>query len=89
MVKWRNPGKGVAPSPTPCYSSYRKRNLQVTLDYGRQLYLLYYHWELFPPLLLGLEGVGMVQCTARKTGKNSCPENRSIHSKSFLAIAGR
>ena len=31
----------VVPSPTPCCSSYRKGSLQVTLDYGRQLYLLY------------------------------------------------
>ena len=41
-VKWRNPGKGVASSPTPWCSSYRKRCLRVTLDYGRQLYLLIY-----------------------------------------------
>ena len=41
-IKWSNPGKGVAPSPTPWCSSYRKGNLRVTLDYGRQqLYLLY------------------------------------------------
>ena len=39
-VKWSNPGKGVAPSPTPWCSSYRKGSLQGTLDYGRQLYLL-------------------------------------------------
>ena len=32
--------EGVAPSPTPWCSSYRKGNLRVTLDYGRQLYLL-------------------------------------------------
>ena len=32
--------EGVAPSPTPWCSSYRKRSLRVTLDYGRQLYLL-------------------------------------------------
>ena len=31
--------EGVAPSPTPWCSSYRKRSLRVTLDYGRQLYL--------------------------------------------------
>ena len=37
-VKWRNPGKGVAPFPTPWCSSYRKGSLRVTLDYGRQLY---------------------------------------------------
>ena len=40
-VKWSNPGKGVAPSPTPRCSSYWKGSLLVTLDYGRQLYLLY------------------------------------------------
>ena len=40
-VKWSNPGKGVAPSPTPWCSSYRKGSLRVTLDFGRQLYLLY------------------------------------------------
>ena len=39
-VKWSNPGKGVAPSPTPQCSSYRKGSLWVTLDYSYQLYLL-------------------------------------------------
>ena len=34
-VKWSNPGNGVAPSPTPWCSSYRKGSLRVTLDYGR------------------------------------------------------
>ena len=33
-VKWSNPGNGVAPSPTPWCSSYRKGSLLVTLDYG-------------------------------------------------------
>ena len=37
-VKWVDPGKGVAPSPTPWCSSYRKGSLQVTLDYSHQLY---------------------------------------------------
>ena len=37
-VKWSNPGKGVAPSPTPWCSSYRKGSHRVTLDYGHQLY---------------------------------------------------
>ena len=37
-VKWSNPGKGVAPSPTPWCSSSWKGSLLVTLDYGRQLY---------------------------------------------------
>ena len=30
--------EGVAPSPTPWCSSYRKGSLRVTLDYGRPLY---------------------------------------------------
>ena len=42
-VKWGNPGKGVATSPIPWCSSYRKGSLRVTLDYGCQLYLLYTH----------------------------------------------
>ena len=33
--------EGVAPSPTPWCSSYRKGDLRVTLDYGRQLYFTY------------------------------------------------
>ena len=39
-VKWSKPREGVAPSHTPWCSSYRKGSLRVTLDYGRQLYLL-------------------------------------------------
>ena len=38
-VKWSNPEKAVAPSPTPWCCS--KGNLQATLDEGRQLYYLY------------------------------------------------
>ena len=41
MVKWSNPEKGVAPSPTSRCCSYWKGSLLVTLDYGRQLYLLF------------------------------------------------
>ena len=32
-------GKGVAPSPTPWCSSYRKGSLRVTLDYDDYIYL--------------------------------------------------
>ena len=39
-VKWSNPRKGVAPSPTRQCSSYWKENLLVALDYGRQLYFI-------------------------------------------------
>ena len=37
-VKWSNPGKGVAPSPTTRCSGYWKKSLLVALDYGCQLY---------------------------------------------------
>ena len=33
--------EGVALSPTPWCSSYRKGSLRVTLDYGRQVYFYY------------------------------------------------
>ena len=41
--------EGVAPSPTTWCSSYRKRSLRVTLDYGRQLYLLIVYIILVRP----------------------------------------
>ena len=40
-VKWSNPEKGLDPSPTPWWSSYQKESLQITFDYGRQLYFIY------------------------------------------------
>ena len=36
--------EGVAPSPTPWCSSYRKGSLRVTLDYGRQLLLIEFYF---------------------------------------------
>ena len=39
--------EGVAPSPTPWCSSYRKGSLRVTLDYDRQLYLLYIYIYIY------------------------------------------
>ena len=39
--------KEVVPSPTPWCSSYRKGSLWVTLDYGRQLYLLYIYTYIY------------------------------------------
>ena len=40
MVKWSNPGKGVASSPTPRCCSYWNGVPLVTLDYSHQLYFL-------------------------------------------------
>ena len=37
-VKWSNPGKGVAPFPTPRCSSYWKGSVWVNLDCSYQLY---------------------------------------------------
>ena len=51
-VKWINPGKGVAPSPTPWCSSYWKGSLLVALDYGRQLYFL--QLIIYPGLDIGM-----------------------------------
>ena len=42
-VKWSNPGKGEAPSPTPCCSKLSQREPLVTLDYGRQLYFFTFY----------------------------------------------
>ena len=39
-LKWSNPGKGEAVSPSPWCSSYWKGSLWVTLDKGRLLYYL-------------------------------------------------
>ena len=42
MGKWSNPEKGVAPSPTPWCSSYRKGSLRVPLDKRETTLLTYY-----------------------------------------------
>ena len=39
-VKWSNPMKRIAPSPTLWGSSYWKESLRVALVYGRQLLLI-------------------------------------------------
>ena len=44
--KWSNPGKGVAPSSSPRYSTYCKGSLQVALDYGRPTYMYVYAEEV-------------------------------------------
>ena len=40
-VKWGNPGKGVAPSPTPWCSCYRKGSLRINLDCGQLNGIIY------------------------------------------------
>ena len=46
-VNWSNAWNGVAFSPTPWCSSYRKGRLQVTFDYGHQLYFWLFILLLF------------------------------------------
>ena len=41
-VKWSNPGKRLAPFPTPWCSSCWKGSLRVTYDYGSQLSFNWY-----------------------------------------------
>ena len=50
-IKWSNTGKEVASSLTPRCSTYWKGSLQVTLDYGRQLYLYIYIYIYVAPLI--------------------------------------
>ena len=40
-VKWSNPGKGIAPFPTPQCSSYWKGSPLIALDYSRLLYFYF------------------------------------------------
>ena len=47
MVRWSNPGKGVAPSPTPRSSSYWKWCLRVALNSSRQLYFTYIYIYIY------------------------------------------
>ena len=42
-LKWSNPGKGIAPSPTLQCSSYWKGSLRVALDYGSVKFILIYN----------------------------------------------
>ena len=48
-VKWSNPERGVALSPTPRCSSYWKESLLVVLDYCHQLYLSFSYLYTFLP----------------------------------------
>ena len=46
--------EGVAPSPTPWCSSYRKGSLRVTLDYGRLLFFYCYYHNVSADMSTGL-----------------------------------
>ena len=45
--KWSNPGKGVAPYPTPRCSSYWKGILLVTFIYSRQQQYIYIYIHIY------------------------------------------
>ena len=67
-IKWNNQGKGEEPSPTPRCSSDWKGSLLVALDYGRQLYLLYFKKDgalgyTFARRLLFMNSNFTVSCT--------------------------
>ena len=46
-VKWCNPGKRVAPSPTPRCSSYWKGSLRIALDYSRHFTYFYIYIYIY------------------------------------------
>ena len=51
-VKWSNPGKGLAPSPTLQCSTYWKGSLQVAFDYSCQLYFYIYIYKYIKTLYI-------------------------------------
>ena len=54
-VKFVNPGKGVAPSPTSWCCSYRIGSLQVTFDYSCQVYFCFFIASIYKIETLQLE----------------------------------
>ena len=71
--------EGVAPSPTPWCSSYRKGSLQVTLDYGRQLYLLT-NTPTFYLLLVLLKSLRLYK-GFRRIGRTLEERNRILYTR--------
>ena len=92
-IKWSNPGKGVAPSPTPRCSSYRKESLRVTLDYDRKLYLLYllylHHHHVVPLARISLTLSRHFSLSFIAFGRSSGPHPVSSHSCWMYVRAGR
>ena len=92
-VKWRNLGKGVAPSPTPQCSSYWKGSLLVALDYSCQLYFYFYLlWvrvinffqAVFMLILLdGCTTWRLTKCIEKKLDCNCTRMLRAILNKSW------
>ena len=79
-VKWTNPKKGVALSPTCQCSSYWKGSLWVALDYGYQLYFFMHVLMNILFLFLVLAFVSpslLVFCT--NWTKNKKPQDLSLH----------
>ena len=72
-VKWSNPGKGVAPSPTPRCSCYWKGSLLVDLVYGRQLYFgisTIFGYSLPIPVFTYISNIWFVNSFCRYTELN-------------------
>ena len=77
--------EGVAPSPTHRCSSYRKGSLRVTLDYGRQLYLLIY---IVTPARISLTFVIRLYSPSHLAGPLECIlcPYRVFDDKFYLAV---
>ena len=76
-VKWSNPGKRVAPSPTHWSSSYWKGSLRAPLDYGRQLYIyIYIYIYIYSAFPIGKQDITTLHIgnlkTVQKETLDSC-----------------
>ena len=84
-VKWSNPGKGVAPSPTPWCRSYGKGILWVTLDYSRQLNL---HIFLFITKYFQSDLLTQTWNPNRYYHSGSCLDLRVMAMKGYSTLPG-
>ena len=71
-VKWSNPGKGVAPFPTPRFSSYWKGSLWVALDYSRRLYFYLFCLYVMVTELITVVVANIISFKSVKFGLKSC-----------------
>ena len=85
-VKWSNPGKGVAPFPTPWCSSYWKGSLWVTLDYSRQLYFftIYTFVWVVGPIDMSIPQTCNKWCDWRQLGKNEKDKSVKLKCQTFI-----
>ena len=85
-VKWSNPGKGIAPYPTPQWNNYWKGSLWVTFNYSRHHH---HHHHVVP-----LAGIFLIfsrhfSLSFIASGRSSGLHPLSSHSRCMYVRAGR